>query len=190
MTRPDDATRVRPLPDLTASGAAAADAIDDLVAFHARIRETLAVLAHIAAANVVVGAADVIAFLDGPLVWHDEDEEVGLLAHLHRLKLTPFEQSVVDGTRRGHEHMESLIEAVTPVLGKLVASVPVSHAAWSAFVDDARRLGQLLEGHMHLEEVELFPLARKLLDATELEGMASDAKRRHQETRPRRAVRL
>lgn len=191
----NDDTRVRVVTELAESGSAP-DPIDDLIAFHGEIRSTLSALGHVvneakAGRLAKADANRVMAFFDGPLLWHDEDEEVSVLAHLRRLTLSASEASVLEATTRGHDRMEELIEATNPVLSAVVAGVALSASTVTRFADDSRKLTMLLDGHMHLEEHELFPLAKRRLSVTELEGIGRDVSARHQDDkRTRRAVKL
>lgn len=151
------------------------DGLSALVAFHDDIRTVLQDLDGIARGIIVDddAIAAVRDFLTGPLTWHDEDEEVTLLARLRRRRVWSVQLTHVTA---GHEKLEDLLDHLVPLLDDVAA-----HRA--AVIDDATRLRALLTGHLHLEEEFLFPLVRRTFDTDALIEMGAEIESRHQRRR-------
>lgn len=179
------------------SGAEQLGPIERMVAFHTEIRAAAAALTALvkAATRAPVDgdkARRLVAFLKGPLLLHDEDEEVGLLPRLRRVGLTDAELAVIEATSRRHDRMEELLEQLAPVLAGLAAGTPDEPSDLVEAVGEARALEVLLDGLMDIEEVAIYPLARARLSAEELEELGREMTARHGDThkRSRRAVEL
>ena len=179
------------------SGAGHAGPIERLVAFHADMRLATAALTTLirtaSRGSYDLDQAKRLAeFFGGPLLWHDEDEEVGLLPRLRRLTLSEADVAVIDATSRGHDRMEELLEHLGPVLASLADGVRGAPMELEAAAAEARALEVLLEGHMRLEEESLFPLATSRLSPEELDELEREMASRHGDAneRPRRAVEL
>lgn len=178
------------------SGSGAEGPLERLIRFHSDIREATAALTALfdAASR---GALDrgkaqrLREFFTGPLLWHDEDEEVGLFPRLRRTDLADSERAIIDATSRGHDRMEELLEHLGPLLTSMAAGTGAS-AELVAGAAEARALQTLLDGHMKLEEESLFPMAARRLSKAELDGLADEMDARHGDegARPRRAVEL
>jgi hemerythrin-like domain-containing protein len=153
-----------------------------LVAFHGEIRAALARLEGlmIAAKRGEVDrstATFLVRFFDGPLLWHDEDEEVSLMRRLRHQTLSATQEALVDAAHRGHERMEALLDELLVELRQMASGAPVTEMA--AFDRNGRSLCALLGGHMALEEVSLFPLVADLLSEEELDDMQREIEARH-----------
>ncbi len=178
------------------SGSGGAGPLERLTAFHVEIRRAMAALTDLfdAASR---GAPDPRAasalreFFAGPLLWHDEDEEVGLFPRLRRVELADAERAVIDATSRGHDRMEELLEHLGPLLAGLIAG-SCTGPDLAAGAVEARALRNLLDAHMRLEEESLFPLAAQRLGRDELDelGREMDARHGDEKARPRRAIEL
>jgi len=151
------------------------DGLDDLIDFHDEIRRALNTLERVAAGDVADAGdiEDLRDFLTGPLTWHDEDEEVSLLARLRRRRVWSEHLTHVAA---GHEKLEDLLDELVPLLDRL----PDSRAALR---DGAPTLRALLTGHMKLEEDFLFPLVRKTFDDDAIADMGAEIRSRHQRRR-------
>jgi hemerythrin-like domain-containing protein len=173
-------------------------AIPDLMAFHDEIRHCLEKLTGVVgnARNDVPDketARQLVEFFEGPLLWHDEDEEVSLLRRLRARTLSTMHQSVVDATQRGHDKMEAMVDEVLAELRTIARGADAFDLA--AFDRNARALRALLDGHLTLEETHLFPIVAELLSDAELEEVQREVRARHGRpsvtaTRSRRAVPL
>lgn len=175
-----DGTQVENSPELGIGGRHAA--IADLMAFHGEIRASLDRLAVIVQ-DASRGTRDVepahalVSFFEGPLLWHDEDEEVSLLRRLRACPLSPMHASVVEATQRGHEKIEALLDDVLKGLHALARDTVPSHL--QRFTDSAASLRLLIEGHLVLEETNLYPAAVELLSKGELDLVAEEIRARH-----------
>lgn len=147
------------------------DGVAMLLAFHADIRRALDDLDAVADGSVrdparIMAVRD---FLQGPLTWHDEDEEVTILARLRRRRVWSIQLTHVTG---GHEKLEDLLDDLIPLFDTLPGSRPVLREA-------ATRLRALLVGHLALEEQHLFPLVRRVFDNDALVEMGAEIASRH-----------
>ncbi|OGQ13619.1 MAG: hypothetical protein A2138_08440 [Deltaproteobacteria bacterium RBG_16_71_12] len=183
------------------SGSGTEGPLERLIRFHAEIREATASLTALldAASRGAVerGTIDrgqaqrLREFFAGPILWHDEDEEVGLFPRLRRVELTDGERAVIEASSRGHDRMEELLEHLGPLLTAIAAGAGAG-AELAAGAAEARALHTLLDGVMKLEEEALFPLAARRLSRADLEELAAEMDARHgdENARPRRAVEL
>ncbi|MBI1946730.1 MAG: hemerythrin domain-containing protein [Deltaproteobacteria bacterium] len=178
------------------SGSGAEGPLERLTRFHAEIREATAALTALldAASKGALArgkAQHLREFFAGPLLWHDEDEEVGLFPRLRRVELSDSERAVIDATSRGHDRMEELLEHLGPLVAAM-ADGKGDVAELAAGTAEARALQTLLDDVMKLEEEALFPLAAKRLSHADLEELADEMDARHGDegARPRRAVEL
>ena len=197
-------SRTRPAPATRVDGAEAdgvgsgTGPLKDLLAFHAEIRAALtALLGFIAdARRGVIDESDatfLARFFSGPLLWHDEDEEVSVLRRLRHAPLSAAQLALVEATHRGHDKMETLLESVVPVLEKLARKR--TDVSLTDLEQEARALRSLLEGHLTLEEQNLFPLAAQVFTAEDLACVRKEIDARHgrsspDATRSKRAVPL
>jgi hemerythrin-like domain-containing protein len=147
------------------------DGVAMLLAFHADIRRALDDLDAVASGAITDpdSVAAVRDFLSGPLAWHDEDEEVTILARLRRRRVWSIQLTHVTG---GHEKLEDLLDDLVPLFDTLPTSRPVLREA-------ATRLRALLVGHLALEEQHLFPLVRRVFDRDALVEMGAEIAARH-----------
>lgn len=151
------------------------DVLDELLDFHAEIHAMLVQLDRVGF-DVDVDVNALRSFLTGPLTWHDEDEEVTVLARLRRRRQW---NEHLDHVTAGHEKLEDLLDRIVPLLDYLPASGQRLREATA-------QLRGLLVGHMKLEEEFLFPLARASFDLDSLADMRAEVHARHQRRRARR----
>ena len=168
-----------------------------LVAFHGELRRTtVALTAWLDGAARrrmdPIEAKRLAEFFAGPLLWHDEDEEVSLLPRLRRLELGDAERRVLDATGRAHDRLEEALEHLGPFLSELAAGAVGTEEELRAAATEARALEGLLDELMRLEEESLFPLAASRLSAEELAELGREmaARRSDANQRPRRAVEI
>lgn len=179
-----------------ASGSDSAGPLERLTSFHVELRAALAALSALFD-DASTGAPDaraaqrLVELFTGPLLWHDEDEEVGLLPRLRRLALGETERAIIDATSGGHDRMEELLEHLGPLLSRMAAGTCAREDV-DAGAAQARALRNLLDAHMKLEEEALFPLAAQRLGHDELEALGREMDARHGDAnvRPRRAIEL
>ncbi|MCC7071985.1 MAG: hemerythrin domain-containing protein [Deltaproteobacteria bacterium] len=193
VTRENTGPRIDQAP---ASGSGAGGPLARLTAFHAEIRESMAVLTTLfdAASRGALDkgkALQLREFFSGPLLWHDEDEEVGLFPRLRRVELSDAERAIIDATSRGHDRMEELLEHLGPLMTAMAAGTCASPDLLAGAAE-ARALRNLLDAHMKLEEESLFPLAAARLSRDDLDDLDREMDARHGDAkaRPRRAVEL
>lgn len=175
-----EATKVDAAPAAAIAGRA--PALADLISFHGEIRAALDRLALLVRAALdgrpdVPTATFLLRFFEGPLLWHDEDEEVSLLRRLRNVALDNSQAVFVEAMHRGHEKMEAILEDLLRelrALSKGHADVDVT-----SFERNARSLKSLLDGHLTLEESTLFPLAAKVLSGEELANIHREIEARH-----------
>ena len=140
-----------------------------LARFHRKLRYGLQEITCLAAAPDDGDPADIVRLRDlfvSELALHDLDEEASLMNRLRRVWQTDrLKDSIVRCTAQ-HEELESVIDVVAPRLDKMVATGVIDPGVLRAFHDD---LGRVLLPHLHLEETEVFPLARLLLSRQELD---------------------
>lgn len=171
--------------------------IERLVAFHGELRRTTVALTALLE-SAAQGRLDqteaqrLAAFFAGPLLWHDEDEEVSMLPRLRRLELGDAERRVLDATGRAHDRLEELLEHLGPFLAELAEDAGGTEEELRAAATEARALEGLLDELMRLEEESLFPMAASRLSAEDLAeiGREMAARRSDANHRPRRAVEI
>jgi hemerythrin-like domain-containing protein len=173
-------------------------ALAELLAFHGEIRVALDRLTALVRATQRGHADSAVAtglvrFFEGPLLWHDEDEEVSLIRRLRGASLSSAQLALVEATHRGHDKMENLLDELTLELRELVKGEQVVDVV--ALERNARALKSLLDGHLALEESSVFPLAAEVFDDLELEAIHREIIARHGRTtsgavRNKRAIAL
>lgn len=138
--------------------------------FHVRIRATLERLAEVVQATSagrpdLAGATAVVAFFEGPLVAHEKLEEQVLLPRIRAHDLTSAQLGILEGATRGHDKMATVQAAVIALLKALVSDGAVDLKGLESQLTLMR---SLFDGHLALEEANLFPLAATVLNAVEL----------------------
>lgn len=146
------------------------DPLKTLLLFHRSIRAALQAfddLVHAAEQGRVDEhkAGALHQFFVGPMRWHDVDEREFVLQPLARADES-FAAGVNDAIAE-HEHLEAIVERVLLHLASVAhrrewPNTAVLRAA-------ALELRAAVEPHLEREERELFPAARKLLSAADLD---------------------
>lgn len=155
------------------------DPIVVFLSFHTRIRAALTTLEELAASDAeesgIRKAQALVDFFEGPLTWHDLDEEGSLMPRLRAVEHPPRLERMLDACSSTHRAMDDAIEEVLPYL---------RHVARGGVADKERlsqastRMRALLEPHLRLEEQEVLPLARLLLAERDLDEIADEMDRR------------
>lgn len=154
---------------------------------HRRIEERLATLERAAAEldgvermRALDDVYDVVRFLARGAVRHHEDEEVSLFPRLATSELAPIVASLAE-EHRTHD-------AVYAELAALVRSFPADYGPERAdearLAALARRLSDVYRAHIDREERELFPAARRALDAVTCAAIADEMEARRGGGRP------
>lgn len=143
------------------------DPIVALATFHAGVRAALdafddvAMLARLGAVDPRKASA-LAAFFRGPMRRHDDVERQVLLPLLRVAHAPVRVERLVEACGHEHEAMERILDAVLSHIDDVAAlrSDPSGRAlTWAA-----EQLRQTVEPHLLREELEIFPLARLLLD--------------------------
>lgn len=151
------------------------DPLRMLARFHGEIRRMLARLDALAEdpkrPDAEQEASALVAFLTGPLAMHDVDEEAELLPRIREVAKRQ-RGHVVQVQQCMHEHatMEEKIGALLPQLLGVAKRRRFDPERLRA---DVAALNELLEAHLRMEETVLFPLARRILDAEDLQEIAN-----------------
>jgi len=154
------------------------DPLRELVAFHGRIRLSIARLKELSrlppALVDVHDARALVTFFRGPLLWHDMDEEAVLMpalrARAHSMSGAPVVDDLTRACSRAHERLEGVIDEILPHLDDVADGRAPSDPARLAIA--AAALEDVLFPHLSLEEREIFPLARRLLAPRDLADIA------------------
>ena len=119
-------------------------------------------------------ASDIVDFFTGPLIWHDIDEETSLMPRLRHRVESPDLESALATIAEQHEQMEDAIERLLPALGMFVSGA----ASGDVLADLSAKLRAVLGPHLALEERELLPFARMVLNDQDLEDMWNEIQAR------------
>ena len=149
------------------------DPLKQLLGFHGVLRRALRTLQSLGdrppGAVTAADVAPLIALLNGPVVFHDIDEESLLIPLiLERLGPGVDVDPGLQRCQRDHEHLEAQIEALLPHLQAISAGDPSDP---EVLLSAATRLTALLLPHLDLEEQLIFPIARRLLTPADLKFM-------------------
>jgi hypothetical protein len=168
--------------EVTVQGAGRPDdeGLRALMSFHGEIRAALTRLTGLANGSDTTPEATahaLVRFFEGPLSWHDLDEEVSLLPRLRRLAEKPADlDEMLEAVAEDHEALESYIDRLLPHLAAVSArEAAPDHGLLLAATRDLKRM---LMRHLALEEQTLFPLALALLPAEEKRALGAELRRR------------
>lgn len=150
--------------------------LEHLIACHRRIEERLSSLVRAGgelergyeAPREAIAAA--VRFLDSNGALHTEDEEASLFPRL-RAGLSPEEMAYVESLGRQHQ-------AADQVYAELKAVAELLSGEIRAFRELAGRLQGIYREHITSEEATLLPLARRSLDARQLQEISGEMKQR------------
>jgi iron-sulfur cluster repair protein YtfE (RIC family) len=140
------------------------DPLHELLSFHGEIRSAikrLFLLVKAPEAELREGLDAFITFIEGPLLWHDIDEELSVFPRLRRIETPPRLQTLLGEASRAHEAMED-------ALGELLERVDPERPDRTLLSAAANDLELILQPHLVMEEQEIFPLARLLLEEEDL----------------------
>ena len=157
-----------------------ADPLLDMQRFHGHIRQAMRGLEMLVSEEGHDGSVEVVPqglveFFRGPFVAHDIDEEASLLPRLRRAKHSRHLDEMIQAVTRQHEEIEKLLEQLLPELDKVVENVTCDMGTIATL---ATALGELIEGHLQLEEKEIFPFARLLLTDVDLDKLDRELRHR------------
>jgi hemerythrin-like domain-containing protein len=138
------------------------DPFEMLLSFHGEIRRSLDLLDDLARSPEFDQEAGAVAytlweFFTGPLLWHDEDEEVSVLKRLRVTHLSAMFEALLSVASQNHREMEGRLTDLTPHLEVVMKG---QRPDAGALAEAALGLRELLEPHLALEEREIYPFAR------------------------------
>jgi hemerythrin-like domain-containing protein len=164
------------------------DAVDLLILFHGEVRAHLAVLGAMASEGTLPDRAElrrIANFFAEEVPLHDLDEEASLLPRLRRVERPDRVDKLLSACTHQHEHLEESLEKTVPYLVAVATGREAFAPEKMAAVH--RVLTRALEPHMHMEELEILPVARALLDAATLQEIKVEMLARRDARRDRRA---
>lgn len=144
------------------------DPLLELFGFHREIRRAIRKLEKLVQTETfdhadAVEKTFLLDFFEGPLAWHDLDEEATLLRRLRRRLIAPEDLEVLDGVTDQHEALEEAIDNLLPLLDVATTGKEIASAA--------QKVSDTLLPHLRFEERSLFPMARRSLTSKDLEEM-------------------
>jgi len=151
--------------------------IEHLMACHRRIEQRLDTLVKAAdyvdqdRSAAVAAIEKSLQFLDTSGVLHTEDEESSLFPRL-RQRLSPAEIEFVDSLERQHDEADSIYRELKELAAGLCSDSAPRYRAC------AERLRALYQAHIRSEDEILTELARRSLDAGEIEEIAAEMRMR------------
>lgn len=157
------------------------DPLVQLLRFHGRIRRGLRAL-DLLADSAEAGELDPLhahalaEFFAGPVIWHDIDEELSLLPRLRTSDAPPRLMRMLDRCNRAHDTMEDCIEENIPHLWELAKEKTEPDV--KRLREMAVKLRDILEPHMRMEELEVFPIARLALSDDEIQQIGREMQSR------------
>jgi hemerythrin-like domain-containing protein len=171
---------VQTTPDRLAVTSASPDPLKDMQRFHGHVRTAMRALGQLASTpdrdeELHANARALLLFFNGPLVWHDIDEESSLLPRLRRASHSQHLDEMLDAVARQHEDLEKHVDELLPHLRAIVAGGPAHH---ENFERAATGMIDAMAEHLALEESEVFPFARLMLTEEQLDKMAHEIDRR------------
>lgn len=164
---------------------APADAIDLMLRCHERIRRYSALAARLLVAEaphveVAEAARQVHRYFTVALPLHAADEERLLLPLLRTRALTAAEAEAAGALAAEHEVLDRLVEALAPGWLRIAEDPERRGTLAAALGEDTGRLSGLMAVHLSREEQHLFPAARRLLAADELDGLMAGIRERRE----------
>lgn len=165
------------------------DAIDLLVACHARIRRFKALALRLGspegraapAAEVTEAARTLIAYFSRALPLHAQDEDESLAPRLRAAATVARGSEVSESLARmtaEHGPLEAAIAALVPLWSRLVTGPGEIAAMLPELGAAAATMDGLWTPHLAAEEAVIFPAARALLSGDELEGVSREVRAR------------
>lgn len=151
------------------------DPLLEILRFHAVLRRALDALEE-AAASAERGEreterfVELAAFFSGPLRFHDADEESLLMPLLRRVEHPPRLERMLDNCTRAHRTLEARLDQLLPHLEAVARGAALPDPRHLR--ETASALRSLLEAHLKMEEQEVIPLARLLLDEGDLRRLS------------------
>ncbi|MBS1828050.1 MAG: hemerythrin domain-containing protein [Acidobacteria bacterium] len=157
------------------------DPLRHLTACHRRIEERLDTLERVTPHwqsrrdEALAAVRNAFRFFDTNGVWHTEDEERSIFPRM-RHGLSEDEQAYVGELERQHDVAEAAYENLRAIVGKL-NEAPTGE--WVAEYDAAAKtLARLYRDHIASEDSRLVEIGARILNATELETISAEMKRR------------
>lgn len=156
------------------------DAMEMLERSHHQLEQRLATLRNAARALAGGGTEanledvrDVLRFLERGAVRHVDDEEQSLFPRLAAHEPVADVIQTLRGQHRDHERLHAELAELSPAL--LLPCPPEVAAALTSIAD---RLTAEYAAHLELEDRELLPAARAVLDPDQLEAMLAEMQAR------------
>lgn len=160
------------------------DALHLLLDSHEQIRRHTALAVLLGHAQAVertaraVTASRLIHFFSLGLALHLEEEDSTLVPHLFAAGLPEEAHPHLWEMGRQHEELEQRVDELLP-LWALVRDSPERYPEVAGrLAEGGRRLADLMEEHLGLEERHVFPLARSLLSPETLAALAVEMRER------------
>ncbi len=160
------------------------DAVDMLTACHSRIRNFTGIAGRLAEVQGAAGpeianaAAAVHRYYSVALPLHEADENESVYPRLRQILTLAEEQRAVEDMVEQHGPLNEVIRRLLPRWDELRNS-PEKLAGYAAQLrEDSRRLQQLWDEHLALEEKIVFPLIRERLSEAALRDIHGEMKRR------------
>lgn len=152
------------------------DAMEMLERCHHQLDQRLSALREAARALASGGTEDdvdavheVLRFLERAGVRHVDDEELSLFPRLAGHEPVAAVIETLRAQHRQHEHLHAELSELAPAL--MLPCAPEVAAAMTSIAD---RLAAEYAAHIELEERELMPAARAVLDEPALEAMRAE----------------
>ncbi len=176
------------LPGSRPAAAQAGDAVDALLACHARIRHYLAVNARLVDASPVrtpaeqlaEAAAGIARYFTVALPLHSTDEDLSVRPRLEALAAAREVRALLSAMSDEHELIHRIIDGAAP-LWREIAVQPVRLRDHRAELGRAgTELEALFQRHLAPEEEVLFPALRRHLDAAALAELHAEMRARRE----------
>jgi hemerythrin-like domain-containing protein len=161
--------------------------IDILDGCHQRIRRNCALIARIAEhlpakgadAEAAQAARGIVRYFDEAAAHHHEDEEADLFPALRAAAPGPATEDLVARLLADHRRLGALWQDMRVRLQAVIAGNPSSLGT-----DTAKTFREAYESHILVEEGELLPFARRVLDAPTVERLGHSMASRRGVKRP------
>ncbi len=149
---------------------------------HERLQEHLAILLTAAATlnddptdtAACAQIVEVSEFIGRAVTRHEQDEEQSLFPRLRGLPQLATLLDSLAVEHRAHEKLHAQLSAIATACGRGL----LDHSAVSELSDLAVTLSQLYSSHIEVEELELFPAARRALTPSEAMQVAAEMQAR------------